>query len=133
MLFLCLRLKSYLHILQYRTDSQLTKCEFESYITTDGQLASLSWNKAPISGLRQDLYYCHTVAGLLIWGALADENTGLSFTVAAGPLQRSYSRVRVPWDSRPYFTVSDLRLPFLSPPTTLRATVEVFDPAATRD
>jgi hypothetical protein len=25
-----------------------------SYITTDGQLASLSWNKAPIRGLRPD-------------------------------------------------------------------------------
>jgi hypothetical protein len=37
------------------------------------------------------------------------------------------SRVRVPWDLRPYFTVSDLRLPFSSPPTTRRVTVEVFD------
>jgi hypothetical protein len=34
--------------------------------------------------------------------------------------------------SRPYFTVSDLRLPFSSPPTTRRVTVEVFDPASTR-
>jgi hypothetical protein len=30
---------------------------------------------------------------------------------------------KVQWDSRPYFTVSDSRLPFLSPPTTRRATV----------
>jgi hypothetical protein len=29
------------------------------------QSASLSWNKAPIWGLRPDLYYCQTVAGLL--------------------------------------------------------------------
>jgi hypothetical protein len=41
------------------------------------------------------------------------------------------SRVRVPWDSWPYFTVSDSRLPFSSPPTTRRVTVEVFDPAST--
>jgi hypothetical protein len=34
--------------------------------------------------------------------------------------------------SRPYFTVSDLRLPFSSFPTTRRVTVEVFDPASTR-
>jgi hypothetical protein len=47
--------------------------------------------------------------------------------------QRSHSRVRVPWDSQTYFTVSDLRLPFLSPPTTRRTTVEVSDPASTRD
>jgi hypothetical protein len=58
---------------------------------------------------------------------------GLSFTIAAGARQRSHSRVRVLWDSRPYFTVSDSRLPFSSPPTTRRATVEVFDPASTRD
>jgi hypothetical protein len=57
---------------------------------------------------------------------------GLSFTTAAGPRQRINSRVRVPWDSRSYFTVSDSRLPFLSPPTPRRATVEAFDPASTR-
>jgi hypothetical protein len=42
----------------------------QSYVTTDGQSASLSWNKAPIWGLRQDLHYCMAVAGC--WcGALA--------------------------------------------------------------
>jgi hypothetical protein len=55
----------------------------------------------------------------------------MSITIVACPRQRSHSRVRVPWDLRPYFTVSDLRLPFLSPPTTRR--VVVFDPASTRD
>jgi hypothetical protein len=34
----------------------------------------------------------------------------LSFTIAAGPRRRSHSRVRVPWDSQPYFTASDSRL-----------------------
>jgi hypothetical protein len=58
---------------------------------------------------------------------------GLSFTIDAGPRQRSHPRVRVPWDSRPYFTVSDSRFPFSSPPTTRRVTVEVFEPASTRD
>jgi hypothetical protein len=32
---------------------------------------------------------------------------GLSLTIAAGPRKRSYSQVRVPRDSRPYFAVSD--------------------------
>jgi hypothetical protein len=36
------------------------------------------------------------------------------------------------WPEWPYFTVSDLRLPFSLPPTTRRVTVEVFDPASTR-
>jgi hypothetical protein len=59
----------------------------------DGQSASLSWNKAPIWGLRPDLYYCQIVVGLLMWGALSDETTGLSFTISTGPRQRSHSRV----------------------------------------
>jgi hypothetical protein len=95
--------------------------------------ASLSWNKAPIWGLLPDNYYCQTVAGLLVWGVLSDERTGLPFAVAAGLHQRSHSRVRIPWDSRPYFTVSDVRRLFSSPPRTRRATVEVFDPASTRE
>jgi hypothetical protein len=52
-----------------------------------------------------------------MWVALSDERMGLWFTIAAGPRQRSHSRVRVPWDSRPYFTLSDSRLPFSSLPT----------------
>jgi hypothetical protein len=91
--------------------------ESESYVTTDGVSASLSWNKEPNWGLRPDFYYCQTVASLL---------TGLSFTIAAGPRQRSHSRVPVLWNSLPYFTVSESRIPFSSPPTTRRATVEVF-------
>jgi hypothetical protein len=54
-------------------------------------LASLSW--------------CQ-VAGLLMWGALSGERTGLSFTSSTGSRQRSHSRVRVPQNSWPYFTVS---------------------------
>jgi hypothetical protein len=73
------------------------------------------------------------VAGLLMWGVLSDERTGLSFAIVAGPRQRSHFRVRVPYDSRSYFSVSDSRLPFSSLPTTRRATVEVFDHASTRD
>jgi hypothetical protein len=103
-----------------------------SYATIDGQSASLSWNQVPIWNLRPNFYYCQTVAGLLIWGVFSDERTGLSFTVAAGPRQRSHSRVRLSWDSRPYFTVSDSKLHFSSPPTTHRATVEVFDSASTQ-
>jgi hypothetical protein len=68
-----------------------------------------------------------------MWGVLSNERTGLSFVIAAGPRQRSHSRDRVPWDSQPYYTVSDSRLLFSSPPTTRRATVDVFDPVSTWD
>jgi hypothetical protein len=117
-------------ILQFYLPSDLVLAESETYITTDGQSASLSWNKAPIWGLRPDFCYCQTVAGLMTWGALSEKRTGLSFTIVSCPRQRSHFWVRVPWDSLPYFTVSDSRLPFSSPPTTRRATVEVFDPAS---
>jgi hypothetical protein len=73
-----------------------------------------------------------TVTVLFLWGHLSDERTGLSFVYAAGSSQRSLSRVRVSSYSRPYFTVSDLRLSISSPLTTRRVTVEVFDPASTR-
>jgi hypothetical protein len=78
-----------------------------------------------------DIYYSLTVMVLFLWGALSDKRTGLSFVYAAGPRQHSHSRVQVPWESWPYFTVSDLRRPFSLPPTTRRVTVEVFDPAST--
>jgi hypothetical protein len=98
----------------------LCLAESESYVSTYGQSASLSWNKVPI----WDDQIFITVRQLRIcWcGALSLKRTGLSFTTAAGPQQRSHSRVRVPWDWRPYFTASDTRLPFSSPPMTRRAT-----------
>jgi hypothetical protein len=88
--------------------------------------------KHPFWAYDQIFIACVTVTVWFLWGALYDERSGLSFICASGPCQRSLSRVQVPWDSRPYFTVSDLRLPFSSPPTTRRVTVEVFDPASTR-
>jgi hypothetical protein len=83
----------------------------------------------------------------------------MSFIITAGPRQRSYSQVRVRWDSWSHFTVSDSRFPqpgcqspYLYPPgrgrpgynprdwvtfsllpTTRRVTAEVFDPASTLD
>jgi hypothetical protein len=108
-LFYCLSFETSLYVACY--DSQghggsirpastrvclTTETESETYVTTDGQPASLSWNKAPIWGLRPDLYYCLTITGLLMWGALSDERTSLSFTIPAGPRQRSHFLVRVP-------------------------------------
>jgi hypothetical protein len=98
----------------------------QSHIATGRQSVSKSWCRAP------DIYYCLTVTALFLWDALSDERTGLSFVYAAGSCQHNLSQVWVPWYSQPYFTDSDLRLPFSSPPTTCRVTVEVFDPASTR-
>jgi hypothetical protein len=87
------------------------RSQSQSYVTIDNQTASLSWYQAPIWGPRPGFYYCHTVAGLLMWGALCHEKTGLPFIIAAGPRQRSHPRVRAARDLRPYFTASDSRLP----------------------
>jgi hypothetical protein len=82
----------------------ITTTVSQSYVTTDGQSASLSWYKAPIRGLRPDFYFRTeygirlTVTFLIPWGALSDERTGLSLGGVAGPCQRSLSRVLVPWD-----------------------------------
>jgi hypothetical protein len=48
--------------------------------------SSLAWNKAPFKSILQDFYYCLTVAGLLMQGALSDERTGVSSTIAADPV-----------------------------------------------
>jgi hypothetical protein len=43
---------------------------------------------SPIWGPRPDVCYCPTASGVLTWGALSDERTGRSFTIAADPRQR---------------------------------------------
>jgi hypothetical protein len=93
---------------------------------------SVSLGVEPQLGLTTRCLLLFGSYGLDLWDALSDERTGLCFVYAAGPYQRSLFRIRVPWDSRSYFTVSDLRLPFSSSSMTRRVTVEVFDPASTR-
>jgi hypothetical protein len=63
---------------------------------TAGQSVSKSWCRAP-SGTHDQIfsYYYLTVPVLVLWCALPDERTGLSFVYAAGSSQRSLSRVRV--------------------------------------
>jgi hypothetical protein len=54
-------------------------------------------------GARGDFFlfknYLLTIAGLLTWGTLSDERTGVSLNVTAGPRHRIFSRARVPQDS----------------------------------
>jgi hypothetical protein len=56
--------------------------------------------KHPFGAYDQIFVTCVTVTVLILWGALSDERTGLSFIYAAGPCPRSLSLVRVPWDSQ---------------------------------
>jgi hypothetical protein len=102
-----------------------------SSFATDSQSASLSWCQAAIWDPRPIFLFpwkfLQTVACLLFCSALSDERTGLSFTctVASGPCQSSHSRIKVPQNSRPYFTVSSetpptwrAGSPYLYPPRT---------------
>jgi hypothetical protein len=94
---------------------------------TDGHLASLSWCKAPIFGPWPDLYYCWTVEGFLMWGALSDERMGLSSAVILGSeSHRAYYYILLSqiWDSPnlegqvPTFTSPRNRGALVIPPGT---------------
>jgi hypothetical protein len=89
----CLLVRMLLLLLFTCNCPELNGHQSQSHVTTDGQSASLSWCQAPILGLQPDLYYCQTVAGLLMWCALSNERTGLPFKMTAGPRQRSQSWV----------------------------------------
>jgi hypothetical protein len=117
----------------FAADVSESESDSESHVTTDGQSASLSRNKAPIWDLRPDFYYCQTVAGLLMWGALSDERTGLSSTIAAGSSPAQSLSGPSPVGLMTIFYFFRLVTSFSSSPTTRRTTVEVFDPASTRD
>jgi hypothetical protein len=106
-----------------------TELSVESYFTTQ----PVSLEKSTHLRLTTRVLLLSDSCGFVDMEALSLTRGRASFTIAGDPRQRSHSRVRVPWDSRPYFTASDSRLPLLSPPTTRRATVEVFDPASKRD
>jgi hypothetical protein len=113
----------------------LSESESEYQFSTDGQSASRPvclGNSHPSWACDQIFITVWQLRSCFCVGALSHEKTGLSFVYAAGPCQRSPSRVRVPCYSRPYITVSNLGLPFSSPPTTRRVMVEVFEPASTR-
>jgi hypothetical protein len=95
-----------LHILSYKWLTSWVELSFTLRPT-------VSWPvclgiKHPFGAYDQIFITCVTITVFFLWGALSDERTGLTFIYAAGPCQRSLSRVRVPWISRPYFTVSHL-------------------------
>jgi hypothetical protein len=122
------------------------RVKVKSYVTTDGLSPRLSWCQAPIWGPRPGFCYRGTVAGLLMWGAFSDERVDLSFTISVGPRQRNSwpSRLPQPGGLGPRIYIPQEQygpvippprhwVPFPSPPTTRRATAEVFEPTFTLD
>jgi hypothetical protein len=62
---------------EWTLESNQIRSQSQSYITTDGRSASVSWNKSPMWSLQPDLFYCQTVTCLLMRGALSDDRMGL--------------------------------------------------------
>jgi hypothetical protein len=90
---------------------QLTRCQSQSYFATGGlpPICS-SWRQSPWDS-RPVFFLTEHLRSQSLCNILSNESLDLSFTIAAGPRQRSHSQVRVPRDSYPPFTVSDSRLP----------------------
>jgi hypothetical protein len=87
----------------------------------DRQSVSKSWCRAP-SGAHDQIFITVWQLRSCFSVTPSVREDGFVLFICCWPLQLSLSRVRVPWDWRPYFTVSDLRLPFSSPRTTRRVT-----------
>jgi hypothetical protein len=73
--------------------------------------ASASWRQAPWDPRPVFIFQTEHLRLSSSCNILSSERVGLSFTIAAGPRQRSHSQARVPWDLWPHFTVSHSRLP----------------------
>jgi hypothetical protein len=91
-------LLNHLRLLSQDTPSITIWPVSQSYITTDGQSASLSWKKHP-SGAYDQIFSLSDHCGFLIWGALSDERTGLSFTI----YNIQYILLSQIWDQVPVF------------------------------
>jgi hypothetical protein len=115
--------------LSWRTSASRLNLKKFSHIVTDGQSVSKYWCRAP-SGAHDQIFVTVWQLRSCFRGApsLTRGRVCLFYMLWPLPAQSFLG----PSPLGPYFTVSDLRVPFSSPPTTRRVTVEVFDPASTR-
>jgi hypothetical protein len=95
----------------------------DGVITTPAQSISKSWRRAP-SGAHDQIFIALWQLRSCFCGAPSLTRGRVCLLYMLLALARR--------DSWPYFSVSVLRLPFSSPPTTRRVTVEVFEPSSTR-
>jgi hypothetical protein len=97
--------------------SNQSQNQSQSHTATDGQ--SVSPSVKPRLGLMTRYLLLFDSYGLVFVGRHLWREDGSVFCICSWPL---------PVQSFSYFTVSDLRHPLSSPPTTRRVTVEVCDP-----
>jgi hypothetical protein len=88
--------------------TELTESHSQSYFLTGGLPPLIRFGDKPLETHDQCFFQLNTCghSSYVIVLILSDERMGLSFTVAAGPRQRTHSQVRVTRDSWPHFTVS---------------------------
>jgi hypothetical protein len=98
----------------------------QSLILPDDQSVSKSWCRAP-SGAHDQIL----ITLWQLWSCLCEAPTRTRGRFCLLDMLLVLASV-VFLESESLGTVSDLRLPFSSPPTTRRVTVEVFGPASTR-
>jgi hypothetical protein len=80
--------------------TQVKSIQSQSHITTHSQTSqSVSLRVEPHVGLMTRYVLLFDSYGFVLWGALSDERTGLSFVYAAGHYQGSLSRDLVTWES----------------------------------
>jgi hypothetical protein len=127
----CLFYISLLSLSLYLGVSSISLCDFisvssqsQSHIVTDGQSVSKSWCRAP-SGAHDQIFI--TVRQLRSCFCCVAPSLTRGRVCLLYMLLALASAVFLGSESPG--TVSDLRLPLSSPPTTRRVTVEVFDPA----
>jgi hypothetical protein len=118
--------------LRISLETELLSSQSQSHIATDGEPVSKSWCRAPSGAYDQILITVWQLQSCFCGAPSLTRGRVCHLYMLLILCQHSLSQVSVPWDSWTYFTVSDLRLSFSSPPTTRRVTVEVFDPASTR-
>jgi hypothetical protein len=102
----------------------------ESYVTTDGQSTILSWNKAPIWGLRPDLLLLSDSCGFVDVGrSLWREDGSVVYICCWSLPEQSFSGPSPVGLPTMFYCLRFETSLF----TTRRATVKVFDPASTQD
>jgi hypothetical protein len=89
-----------------------SESESECYITTDGQSASVSLNKAPVWGLWPDLYYCQTVAGCGCWALSLTRGRVCRLQLLLDLASAITFWVRVLWQSWPHLLSQIRDFPF---------------------
>jgi hypothetical protein len=61
-----------------------SQSQSQSYVTTDGQSASLSWCQAPIWRIKAIFFFCLTISGLWVEGELSEPMSGRRAERASG-------------------------------------------------